>query len=214
MSQALTNLNGRSESIWRNLTIRATEALPGSSAKVNSAEPIVQHVLEILGSLIVPENLEDFEKELMGITNRFLNLWRVARKDESTLVIERHPMAEDREGWQNEDIQTPEPALLALKMAEDETLKPICLFPKVLQRTSKGETILVCKGSALYPDSHVLTRAMMEKREHEKELERVVRETRSNFHPRRTSFPNGPTSPTGGHALGSGFAPLNRFEFS
>jgi len=214
MSQALANSGGRSESIWRILTLRATETLPRTPAKVNPAEPIVQHVLGILGSLVVPEHLKDFEKELVGITNGFLDLWRVARKDESRLIIEKHPNAEDREGWYNEDIQNSVPASPALRMAQDATIKPICLFPKVLQRTSKGETILVCKGSALFPDSHVLTRAMTEKREQEEELKRVMQETRSKFHARRTSFPNGPSSPTGGHASGSGFARLDKFEFS
>lgn len=214
MSQALASSSGRSESIWRVLTLQATEALPGSSVKVNLAGPIVQRMLNILGSLIVSKDLQDFEKELVGITNGFLDLWRVARKDESLLIIESHPDAGNREGWQMEDMPTIEPVLPASEKVQDETMKPICLFPKILQRTSKGEIMVICQGSALFPDSHVLTRAMMEKRQHEEELERALLETRSRFLARRTSVPNSPMSPTGGHALGSAFAPLNRFEFS
>lgn len=214
MSQVLASSSGRSESIWRVLTLRATEALRGSSVKVNLAEPIVQRMLDILGSLIVSKDLQEIEKELVGITNGFLDLWRVARKDESTFIIESHPDAGNREAWQIEDMKTIEPVLPASEKVQDATMKPICLFPKILQRTSKGVIMVICEGSALFPDSHVLIRAMMEKRQHEEELERALLETRSRFLARRTSVPNSPISPTGGHTLGSAFAPLNRFEFS
>ncbi len=138
------------------------------------AEAIVQRMFDILGSLILSKDLNDFEKELVRITNGFLDLWRVARKDESTFIIERHLDGRNREGWQNEDIQTIEPVLPASEKVQDATIEPICLFPKISQRTSKGEIMVICQGSAFFPDSHVLTRAMMEKRQHEEELERAL----------------------------------------
>lgn len=214
MSQALASLSGRSESIWRVLTLRATGALPGSSVKVSLAEPIVQRMLDILGSLIVSKDLQDLEKELLGITNELLDLWSVARKDESTLIIERCPDAGNRDGWQIEDMPTVEPVLPTSEKVQDATMKPICLFPKILQKTSKGETMVICQGSALFPDSHVLTRAMMEQRQHDEALERALLETRSKFLARRTSVPNSPVISSGGHTLGLAIAPLNRFEFS
>jgi len=58
--------------------------------------------------------------------------------------------------------------------------------------------VVLHQGSALFADSRVWVQGMLEKKEHEQKLAKAVMNARSKVNARRTSFPTGPNSPTGG----------------
>ena len=177
--------------------MQGIDALPDASVELREAEPTLQRILGMLGPLIAPEDSTKLEEDLVGVINASISLWKAARKDESKFVIAKHPDADNKENWHAEDIRIPEGASMAVEKVGFTAMKPLCLFPKILQITLRGELVIISRGSALFPNSHGWAQAILEKKEDDEELERVVREARSKVHARRTSCPTGPNSPTG-----------------
>lgn len=148
VSNSLSASGGRSESAWRVLTLRGIDSLIGDSSRV---EPMMHRVLETLQPLIVPSESAGFENDLFKIINESITLWKAARKDEARFIIEKYPDPGDKENWQAEDMR----GFTNESMPPDEniytsSIKPLCLFPNILQVTSRGETVRVHQGSALF----------------------------------------------------------------
>jgi len=150
-------------------------------------------------ALTVPFESTELEKSLIDIVKSSATLWKAARNDEMKIMIEKHPDLHSKEKWHAEDIEDFEEA----PIPPDETvntmgIQSLCLFPTVLQTTSRSETVVLHQGSALFADSRVWVQGMLEKKEHEQKLAKAVMNARSKVNARRTSFPTGPNSPTGG----------------
>lgn len=154
------------------------------------------HVLEMLQPLIVPSELAGFEKDLLKIINDSITLWKAAQKDEARFIIEKDPDSSDKEGWQAEDtcgfenVSKPPDEKI-----DTSRIRPLCLFPNVVQIRSGGERVRVHQGSALFPTSPVWVQAVLEKREHEEEVAKAVSDARRKINARRMSSSAGPNSP-------------------
>jgi len=199
VSKSLSASGGRSESVWRVLTLRGINALGGSITESSQVESTVQRVLETLRPLTILSESAELKKDLVGIISKSVTLWEAARKDEAKLVVVKQPDSSDKEKWQAEDMC----GLEETSMPPDEKInttgiEPLCLFPNILQITSQGEPVVLQQGSALFPTSHVCIRGMLEKNRHEEELAKAVLDARSKVNARRISFSTGPNSPTGG----------------
>ena len=193
VSNSLSASGGRSESAWRVLTLRGIDNLIGDSSRV---EPMLHRVLETLQPLIVPSESAEFEKDLLKIINKSITLWKAARKDEARFIVEKYPDPSDKENWQAEDTR----GFANVSMPPDDniytsSITHLCLFPNILQITTRGETVRVYQGSALFSTSSVWIQAVLEKREHEEELAKAVSDARRNVNARRMSSSAGPNSP-------------------
>ena len=208
VSKSLSALGGRSESAWRVLTLRAIEANDGSLIAPSQVESTAHRILEILRPLTDLSMSASLKEDLLTVTRKSVSLWEIARKDEAKFVIDRIPSLDDEKKWLAEDIRISE----NLAMPSDQEgldilgIKPLCLFPAVLQVTPEGDNIIV-QGSALFPSSHVCARGIVERKEQrvelaraEEELAKSILEVRSQVS-RRASVTTVPRSPMGGKSL-------------
>ena len=199
VSESLSAGGGRGESAWRVLTLRGIDALGGSVIESSPIESTVQRVLEILRPLIMPSKSAGFEEDLVRIVKKSATLWEAARKDEAKIVVVKQPDPSDQEKWQAEDMRGfGEAPIPPGEKINTTGVEPLCLFPNILQITSRGEAMVLHQGSALFPTSHVWIQGTLEKEEHEEELAKAVLDARSKVNARRSSFPAGPNNPTGG----------------
>ncbi|KAI4117371.1 MAG: hypothetical protein LQ345_002383 [Seirophora villosa] len=193
VSNSLSATGGRSESAWRVLTLRGINDLGWES---NWVEPMRRHVLEMLQPLIVPSESAGFEKDLLKIINDSITLWKTAQKDEARFIVEKYPDPSDKEGWQAEDACGFEDVSKSPDEKIDTSrIRPLCLFPNVVQIRSGGERLCVHQGSALFPTSPVWVQAVLEKKEHEEEVAKAVSDARRKINARRMSSSAGPNSP-------------------
>ncbi len=195
MSKSLSALGGRSESAWRALSLRGIAALGGTAMESCQVESMVQRVLKILQPLTSPSQSADLENALMGVVKESVTLWKTAQMDEAKVVVEARPDASDTEKWDADDMQGLVEASMPLDAAN---LQPQCIFPSILQTTSGGETVLLHRGSALFPTSQVWIHGVLEEKEHEEEFAKAMLDARSKMKARRMSVPTGPNSPTAG----------------
>ncbi len=199
VSKSLSTLGGRSESVWRVLTLRGISALGHSITRSSEVECTVQRVLDILRPLTTLSESVELKEDLVGIISESITLWDAARKDEVKLVVVKQPDSSDKENWRAEDMCGLEVALMPPDERIDTTgIEPLCLFPVVFQTNSHSESVVLHQGSALFPTSHVCIQGLLEKNRHEKELAKAVLEARSKVNARRISFSTGPNSPTEG----------------
>ena len=199
VSESLSVPGGRSESAWRVLTLRGIDARGGAVMASRQVESTVHHVLQILRPLTIPSQSAELENALLGIVKESVTLWKTAQKDNAKVIIEARPDPGDHKKWHAEDIQGVEEASIPPDGKIDLTgIKPLCIFPKILQITSPDKTVVLHQGSALFPTSQVWIRGMFEQKEHDEELAQAVLDARSKVNARRTSCLTGPNSPTGG----------------
>ena len=199
VSKSLSVLGGRSESIWRVLTLRGIDGLGGALMESHQAESTVHRILEVLQPLTIPSQSARLEDAVVGIVQESITLWRAAQTDEAKIVVQRHPNPSDEERWHAEDIQGLEEASIPSDMKIDsKSIQPHCIFPNILRITPCGETVVLHQGRALFPTSRVWIHGMLEQKEHDEELAKAMSDARSKVSARRTSFPTGPNSPTAG----------------
>ena len=199
VSKSLSVSGGRSESAWRVLALRGINALGGAGMAARQVESMVHRVLEILRPLTTPSQSAGLESALVGLVKDSVTLWTAAQKNDAKVVIEARPDPSDKKKWHAEDIQGVEEASIPPEGKIDPTgIKPLCIFPNVLQITSPDKTVVLHRGSALFPTSQVWIRGVSEQKEHDEELAQAVLDARSKVNARRTSCPTGPNSPTGG----------------
>lgn len=214
VSASLLAAGGRCESAWRALTLRGIDALAGTLGEVPRAASPLQRVLDGLGLLISAEDIAKFEEDMKAIVNKSAAVWEHARKDQHKLIVARHPDAEDTRGWHAIDIDPLEGASTAAPLPTNQTLTPLCLFPHITQVKPRGQVVVIHQGSALFPNSHVWTQAILENKEHEEELDRAIREAKSKVNARRTSVPVSPTSPPKGVKLDLAPTKFKKVDFS
>ena len=193
--------------------MRGIEALHGPSTESHKIKSILDQILGIIGPLAAAEDLSQLEKDLASILNDSITVWRAARTDEKRFFIDIHPKASDKARWFAEDTQATQAASNQEEILAAKELKPICLFPSILQIVSKSESVVICQGSALFPNSYAWNQALREKKENELEVQRAVQEVRSKIHARRTSFPNGPNGVPRGKLPASAAASLQNYAF-
>ncbi|KAL8963111.1 MAG: hypothetical protein Q9193_000585 [Seirophora villosa] len=193
VSNSLSATGGRSESAWRILTLRGINDL---GWQTNLVEAMRRHVLETLQPLIVPSESAGFEKDLLNIINHSITVWKAAQKDEARFIVEKYPDPSDKEGWQAEDTCGFENVSKPTDEKIDTSrIRPLCLFPNVVQIRPGGERVRVQQGSALFPTSPVWVQAVLEKKEHEEEVAKAVSDARRKINARRMSSSAGPNSP-------------------
>lgn len=199
VSESLSATGGRSESVWRVLTLRGIDALGGPITESGQVKSTVQRVLEILRPLTTPSESADLKEGLISIASKSVTLWESARKDEARLVVVKQPDPSDENKWQAEDMCGMEELSMPPDGKIDTTgLDPLCLFPSLLHINSRGETVVLHRGSALFPTARVWIQGMLGKARHEEELAKALTEARSKVNARRISFSVGPNGPPGG----------------
>lgn len=199
VSESLAARGGRSESVWRVLTLRGINALGGPNTESSPVESTVQRVLEVLRPLTVPSESAGFEEDLLRIVTMSVTLWEAARKDEAKFVVVKQPDPSDQEKWQSQDMSVlKEASMPPEKKVAMTGIEPLCLFPNILQISPRGEPVILHQGSALFPTSQVWIQGILEKKEHEEALVKALSDARSKVNARRVSFPTGPNSPTEG----------------
>lgn len=198
VSKSLSGFGGRSESTWRVLTLQGIDALGASPTESSQVKSTVHRVLEILRPLTVQSESAKLEEDLIDLVRNSATLWKAAQKHEAKIVVEKIPDPNGKDKWHAEyDGGFEEARVPPAGMVDTTGIIPLCLFPNVLQIASRGETTILHQGRALFADSHVFVRGMLERKEHEEELTKAVMDARSKVNARRTSFPSGPNSPTG-----------------
>ena len=206
VSSSLSASGGRSESVWRVLTLRGISALNlQSTPESQRIESTVQRIIRTLQPLIPPSESTELKKDLISIVANSTTLWAAARKDEARIIMMTQPEANDKEKWQAEDLSTlpSSPSIPPSGKENLDTLNPpLCLFPHILyinntkQHGSVSETVTLHQGHALFPTSRVCIEGLLERKKHKEELAKAVLDAQFQFHKRRVSM--GPNSPTGG----------------
>ncbi|KAL8788025.1 MAG: hypothetical protein Q9195_007490 [Heterodermia aff. obscurata] len=210
ISQCLAASKGHGESAWRALTLRGIDTMASSSSKRQQVDFVLKQVVGLLDPLIPIEESDRFKDDLRILVEKSISTWEFARKDEHRIDIKQRPDANDETNWHNVDDIPHKSALPPAATTTNSTLTPLCLFPHISQRSQEGKEVLIHRGSALFPSSYVWTEALLERKEHEQEMERVLQETRSKFNSRRISVP---ASPLGGSGGKSGFMTLDKHEY-
>ena len=211
VSQRLAASRGHGEGAWRALTLRGIDAIAASSSKPRAADIILEEVLDVLQSLISGEEVGRFKEDLESIVNQSISIWELARKDQHRISIQREPDPNDQKHWHIADSTMPQNSTLpAAVTTTNPTPTPLCLFPYISQRSQEGKEVAVHHGSALFPSSYLWTEAMLEKKEYEEEMKRMVQEAKSKVNIRRVSVP---ASPIGTAEGKSGFMALNKHEY-
>ncbi len=199
VSQTLSVCSRRSESVWRVLTLRGIHAPAGVGMASHRVDSMVDRVLEILKPMTTPPQSAELKNALVDLGKKSVTLWTAAQKDAAKVVVEARPDPSDINKWYAEDVQSVGKAPIQPDGKIDLTrIEPFCTFPAVIQMTAPNETILLHRGSALFPTSQVWIRGLLDQKDHERELEEELLAARSKVNARRTSYPTGPNSPTSG----------------
>jgi len=195
VSSSLSGSGGRSESTWRLLTLRGIDLLGDSSSTPSHVKSTAHQILEIVRPLTNQSELAKLEKDLVDLVENSAALWKIAQTDETRIVVEKNPGLDDKERWNAEYDEGFEEAAMPAGTVDTTGIKPLCLFPNVLQITRQGETMILQPGRALLADSYVFVRGVMEKKELEEELAKAIMDVRLKVNARRTSLSSGPNSP-------------------
>ena len=199
VSKSLSVSGKHSESPWRVLTLRGINALADAGMASRQVDFTVHRVLEILQPLTIPSQLEELKQTLVDLVKESVSLWAAAQKDTAKVVVEARPNPSDNSKWYAEDSQgfgeTSTPSIGKIDVTD---IQPLCIFPNIIQLTSPNKSVLLHRGSALFPTSQVWIRGMVEQKEHEEELAEAVLAARSKVNARRTSCTTGPNSPMRG----------------
>ena len=205
ISKSLSAKGGRRECVWRALTLQGIDALGHPSTNFpHQVDSVVPHMLEALRPLADSSDIASLEKDLSALVNNSVTLWNVARKDEARFIVDKHPALSDQNGkWQTEDV-----ADLALDVPPDAKIdisgfQPLCLFPSImhLNPSSQSEAKVICRGSALLPDSPIYIWGKFLKEQEDATLQKVLQDADSTFNARRLSMTaakahSGANSPT------------------
>ena len=202
ISKSLYVSGGRSESAWRVLTLRGINALDGAGMASRQVNSTVQRVLEVLQPLTIQSQFGELEHTLIKLVKESMTLWTTAQKDAAKVVVEVRPNPSDNSNWCAEDIQSAGEASTPLIGKIDLTsIKPFCIFPNIIQFVSPNKPVLLHRGSAVFPNSRVWARGLLEQKEHDEELEQEMMAARSKVNARRTSGLTSPNSLVGGKFL-------------
>ena len=199
VSKSLSVSGGRSESAWRVLTLRGINALAAAGTASRQVESTVHRVLETLRPLTTQSQLGELERTLYDLIKESATLWTFAQRDVAKVVVEARLHPSDNNEWHAEDLQTAGDASPPPTGRIDTTgIKPFCVFPHIVQFTSPDKSVLLHRGSALFPTSRVWIQGMLEQKEHDEELEKAMLAAKSECYARRTSGLVSPNSPMGG----------------
>ena len=199
VSKSLAVSSRRSESAWRVLTLRGIDALAGAGMASRQADSTVHQVLDILQPLTNPSQSAELKRTLVDLVKESVSLWTLAQKDAAKLVVEAWPSSSDGNKWNAEDIQSVDEASTKPVRKIDLTdIKPFCTFPNIIQLNSPNESVLLHRGSAVFPTAKVWIRGITEQKEHDEELEKEMSAVRSKVNARRASGLTSPNSPTAG----------------
>ena len=199
ISKSLAVSSRRSESAWRVLTLRGIDALGGAGMASRQADSTVHRVLNILQPLTNPSQLGELKRALFNLVKESVSLWTTAQKDAAKLVVEAWPSSSDDNKWHAEDIQSiAEASTESVRKIDLTGIKPFCIFPNIIQLNSPNESVLLHRGSAVFPTAKVWIRGILEQKEHDEELEKEMLAARSKVNARRASGLTSPNSPTAG----------------
>ena len=194
LSKSLSVLGEKSESLWRVLTLRGIDNLVDDDLESRQSESTVKQILTSLEPLTAPAQSTKIKEALTGIVQEAITLWRTAQKDKSKLVIERNPNRRDKEKWFADDMHVLEnQPTSAFEQVDTSDMESECLFPNVLQQT-QHKTVVIHRGTALFPNSYVCMQGVLERTQHEKELAKAVSDARSKVNARRISLSTGPNN--------------------
>ena len=199
VSKSLTISGRRSESAWRVLTLRGINALAGAGMASSQVDSAVQRVLNILQPLATPSQSGELKHTLCNLVKKSVTLWTIAQKDAAKVVVEARPNSSDDNKWHAEDIQSiGEASTKPVRKIDLTGIKPLCVFPNIIQLNSPNESVLLHQGSAVFPTAKAWIRGILEQKEHDEELEKEMLAARSKINARRASGLRSPNSPTGG----------------
>lgn len=199
VSKSLAVSSRRSESAWRVLTLRGIDTLAGAGMASRQADSTVHRVLDILRPLTNPSQLEELKRNLFDLVKESVSLWTTAQKDAAKLVVEAWPSSNDDNKWHAEDIQSDgEASTEPVRKIDLKGIKPFCIFPNIIQLNSPNESVLLHRGSAVFPTAKVWIRGISEQKEHDEELEKEMLAARSKVNARRASSLTSPNSPKAG----------------
>ena len=199
ISKSLSISGGRSESAWRVLTLRGINALAAAGMVSLQVDSTVNQILEILRPLTTLSQSGEIKHALVNLVKESIIVWKAAQNDAAKVVVEARPSPSDNNKWYAEDIQSVgEASPQLIKKIDLTSIKPFCIFPNIIQLTSPNKTVLLHRGSAVFPTSKVWIQGMSEQKEHDEELEKEMLAVRSKVNARRTSGLTSPNSPIGG----------------
>lgn len=216
ISTSLSASGGRSESVWRVLTLRGiNQALGASAPGANNIESTVQRILTILNPLTNPSDSADLKKALLSLLSDSATLWTSARTDSAHITITTEPPSPpDESAWLAQDITTlpplASPSTSIPSNPPNPTTPPLCLFPLILHKPPSGPslttttttaaadpttttTTIIHQGRALYPSSRACVEGSREKSSHEDDLAQALSDARSRVNKRRISVPLSPS---------------------
>jgi hypothetical protein len=161
------------ESAWRNLTYKGLDAIFTSETDTGVVEAAVDEVIKVLKPLVQPEKMAKFREELSCIFHEAATIWEDMRVDSRRISVLASPPehAEPGQyGWKTTPSPSFGPPPTPAK-SEAENLKPWCLFPQIQAESTTGERSVLFPGYALFPDSPVVARGLLERHEIEEKFD-------------------------------------------
>ncbi|KAI9891140.1 MAG: hypothetical protein M1814_002983 [Vezdaea aestivalis] len=154
ISQRLTLISRRTETIWRVLTLRGFNCISTSQTNFSA---LVNSTLTCLDPLIKPSDRNNVEASLLKICDAAYALWDMNRQDSCKIILDSEPSHHRKEKWAT--LQDPQ---LEIEDFGEENVNyvadsSLCLFPQILASFEKADTmaenVMIHSGLALFADS-------------------------------------------------------------
>jgi hypothetical protein len=191
-SEVLETLSGKyaevlqdEESAWRNLTYTGLDAVFASSGTdLGVVSTAVEQVVNILGPLVQKEEMSKFQEELKRIFSNAVDVWNDMRIDRLRISVsvplDRHA-DRGQDGW-----RTPPALNFGHQVAPTNSgmeLNPWCLFPRIEAVSVDRGRMVLFPGYALFPDSSVFAKGLLERQEIEERIEQMPLSTLNSAPP-------------------------------
>jgi len=158
ISEKLSVSHRRGEVAWRALTFQALDAfatdfVPSSPQAKSTVSSTVEAMVLRFRPLIQDSDMAKLERDLAGIVNTAIKLWKDVQKDSCRIELETAPSQEWQAAWDGNIEYTLQDLPIRSPAADTESF---CLFPRILGKPLEGDTEVLYQGLALFAESPAL----------------------------------------------------------
>ena len=171
-AKVVQSTSRRSEKAWRALTLKGIEQI---ELECNSeyAKTTVEKILDNLRLLARDDGIQNLELDLLSLFHRATTLWKTTQHDYDPVLIDWTANPDDAPGWEcihpdkpPDQTANSTPPLSPSLLTRSLSLRPaLVVTPKIHILSSSGETVVLSKGKAIFPNSALFYQAEREQKE-------------------------------------------------
>jgi hypothetical protein len=162
----------RSEKAWRALTLKGIEQLE-LERNPEHAETAVREILDNFRLLVKDNAIQNLERDLLSLFHRATTLWKTTQHDFDQVQIDWTADPDDVPGWEsihpdkppNQTANSIPPVSPSLLTRSPSSRSALVVTPKIHILSPSGETVVLSKGKAIFPNSALFYQAEREEKE-------------------------------------------------